>query len=92
MSDSQGPSTELVPVPEAAHEWHKVLDPDELPDGRVTTVSVGRRTLAVTHVDGRFEVMSNRCPHQGGPLTRGGSATRSPSAPQQMFAWFRGIT
>ena len=71
MTASQGPSTEPVTVPEGAHEWHKVLDPDQLPEGRVTTVSVGRRTLAVTHVDGRFGVMSNRCPHQGGPLGEG---------------------
>ncbi len=46
MSDSRGPSSEPVNVPEGAHDWHKVLDPDELPEGRVTTVSVGRRTLA----------------------------------------------
>ena len=71
MTDSQGPSTAPVTVPEGAHEWRKVLAPDELPEGRVTTVSVGRRTLAVTHVDGRFGVMSNRCPHQGGPLGEG---------------------
>ncbi len=31
MSDTQGPSTEAVAVPEAAHEWHKVLDPDDCP-------------------------------------------------------------
>ena len=71
MTASPGPSTAPVTVPDGAYEWHKVLEPDELPEGRVTTVSVGRRTLAVTHVAGRFGVMSNRCPHQGGPLGEG---------------------
>ena len=57
MSDSRGPSTAPVTVPEGAYDWHKVLDLDELPEGRVTTVSVGRRTLAVTHVDGTKETL-----------------------------------
>ena len=71
MTAIEDPSTEPVPVPEADHEWHKVLDAEALPDGRVTTVSIGRRTLCVTNVDGTFGVMSNRCPHQGGPLGEG---------------------
>ncbi len=71
MSDAEQPSTKPVAVPEGAHEWHKVLDTDELPEGRVTTVSVGRRTLAVTNVDGAFGAMDNHCPHQGGPLGEG---------------------
>ncbi len=51
--------------------WHKVLEPEQLPEGRVTTVSVGRRSLAVSHHDGRFGALDNRCPHQGGPLGEG---------------------
>ena len=51
--------------------WHKALDPDELPEGRVTTVNIGRRTLALTHHDGRYGALDNRCPHQGGPLGEG---------------------
>ncbi|MDH3683988.1 MAG: thiamine pyrophosphate-binding protein [Acidimicrobiia bacterium] len=51
--------------------WHKVLELAELPDGRVTTVSIGRRTLAVAHHDGRYGALDNRCPHQGGPLGEG---------------------
>ncbi|MBD8869318.1 thiamine pyrophosphate-dependent enzyme [Nocardioides donggukensis] len=71
MSATDRPSAEPVAVPEGAFEWHRVLGVDELPEGRVTTVSVGRRTLAVTHAAGAFGVMSNRCPHQGGPLGEG---------------------
>jgi thiamine pyrophosphate-dependent acetolactate synthase large subunit-like protein/nitrite reductase/ring-hydroxylating ferredoxin subunit len=51
--------------------WTKILDVGELPDGRVTTVTVGRRSYAVTHHDGRFGCLDNACPHQGGPLGEG---------------------
>jgi pyruvate oxidase len=51
--------------------WHKVLDSDELPEGRVTTVTIGRRSLAITHHEGQFGALDNRCPHQGGPLGEG---------------------
>jgi len=51
--------------------WHRVLAPDELPDGRVKTVSAGPHSFAVTHYEGRYAALSNRCPHQGGPLGEG---------------------
>ena len=51
--------------------WHKVLEPNELPEGRVKTVSVGVNTLCMTHYDGRYGALENRCPHQGGPLGEG---------------------
>ena len=51
--------------------WHKVTEADELPDGRVTTVTAGTRTLALVHFDGSYAAMDNRCPHQGGPLGEG---------------------
>ncbi len=51
--------------------WHRILGPDELPDGRVTTVTVGRRSLAVTHYQGQYGCLVNACPHQGGPLGEG---------------------
>jgi thiamine pyrophosphate-dependent acetolactate synthase large subunit-like protein/nitrite reductase/ring-hydroxylating ferredoxin subunit len=54
-----------------ASSWHKLLELDALPEGRVTTVSIGRRSLAVTHFDGRYGALDNRCPHQGGPLGEG---------------------
>jgi pyruvate oxidase len=51
--------------------WHRVLSPDELPEGRVKTVSPGPHSFAVTHYEGRYAALSNRCPHQGGPLGEG---------------------
>jgi thiamine pyrophosphate-dependent acetolactate synthase large subunit-like protein/nitrite reductase/ring-hydroxylating ferredoxin subunit len=51
--------------------WHRVLSLEELPEGRVKTVAAGRHSLAVTHFEGRYAALSNRCPHQGGPLGEG---------------------
>jgi thiamine pyrophosphate-dependent acetolactate synthase large subunit-like protein/nitrite reductase/ring-hydroxylating ferredoxin subunit len=51
--------------------WHRVAGLTDLPEGRVTTVTAGRHTLALTHFDGQFAALSNRCPHQGGPLGEG---------------------
>jgi len=52
-----------------AATWHKL---DELPDeGRVQTVVVDGRPLAVTRCAGRLGALDNHCPHQGGPLGEG---------------------
>ena len=51
--------------------WHKVAAIDDLPDGRVRTVSIGTRSLALTRVGDRYGVLDNHCPHQGGPLGEG---------------------
>ena len=51
--------------------WHKVAEPDALPEGRVMTVTAGTKTLALVHHLGRYAAMENRCPHQGGPLGEG---------------------
>jgi thiamine pyrophosphate-dependent acetolactate synthase large subunit-like protein/nitrite reductase/ring-hydroxylating ferredoxin subunit len=58
-------------MPEGAVTWHRVIGVDELPEGRVTTVTIGRRSLAVAHHEGGWGVLDNRCPHQGGPLGEG---------------------
>jgi thiamine pyrophosphate-dependent acetolactate synthase large subunit-like protein/nitrite reductase/ring-hydroxylating ferredoxin subunit len=52
-------------------EWHLVAASDELPGGRVKTVTAGTRSMALTNIDGEFYAMDNRCPHQGGPLGEG---------------------
>lgn len=54
-----------------ATEWHKVLGPDGLDDGRVITVEAGTHTVALTRYDGRYGALDNKCPHQGGPLGEG---------------------
>ncbi len=52
-------------------EWYRVAAVDELPAGRVMTVTAGAVSLALTHIDDVFTAMDNRCPHQGGPLGEG---------------------
>ena len=51
--------------------WQKVADLDDLPVGRVRTVTAGRRSIVLTHVGDEFGALDNRCPHQGGPLGEG---------------------
>lgn len=51
--------------------WHRVASLDDLDEGRVKTVHVGRRTLALTRYQGRYGCLDNACPHQGGPLGEG---------------------
>ena len=51
--------------------WFRVAGVDELPDGRVKTVVAGHVSLALTHHEGKFSALDNKCPHQGGPLGEG---------------------
>ncbi|MGH3767059.1 MAG: thiamine pyrophosphate-binding protein [Pseudonocardiaceae bacterium] len=51
--------------------WHKV-DPADVPDdGRVRSVVVDGRTVALSRCGARLGALENRCPHQGGPLGEG---------------------
>lgn len=52
-------------------EWHRVAATDDLPEGRVTTVTAGTKTICLTHYQGKFGALDNHCPHQGGPLGEG---------------------
>ncbi len=53
-------------------KWHKVLDnPASLPEGRVMTVTAGVKSFCLTHHEGQFGCLDNKCPHQGGPLGEG---------------------
>lgn len=51
--------------------WHRVLAAAELPEGRVTTVNAGSKSVALVHFEGQFSALDNHCPHQGGPLGEG---------------------
>jgi thiamine pyrophosphate-dependent acetolactate synthase large subunit-like protein/nitrite reductase/ring-hydroxylating ferredoxin subunit len=51
--------------------WHKVAEVGALGDGRVTTVTAGRASLALTRCNDRYGALDNHCPHQGGPLGEG---------------------
>ncbi len=51
-------------------EWFRVAETDELPPGRVMTVTAGTHSMALTNIDGAFTVMDNRCPHQAVRLAK----------------------
>ena len=51
--------------------WHKVADPSAEDDGRVRTVTVDGRTIALSRVGDQYGALDNHCPHQGGPLGEG---------------------
>ncbi len=68
--DAQSPSTDK-PEADADNQWHRVLEPGELDEGRVKTVAVGTRTFALSHYEGEYGCIDNACPHQGGPLGEG---------------------
>ena len=51
--------------------WERVLDAEELPENRVKAVTCSHRTVCMTHFEGEYAALDNRCPHQGGPLGEG---------------------
>jgi pyruvate oxidase len=55
----------------AANDWHQV-DPVDVPgDGRIRSVVVDGRTVALARCGLKLGALDNRCPHQGGPLGEG---------------------
>ena len=61
-----------------ADGWHRV-DPVDVPaEGRVRSVTVDGRTVALARCGGRLGALENRCPHQGGPLGEGSAAPGRP--------------
>ena len=69
MSDDK--TAERGPIRSAALVWHKVASREELPEGRVMAVTCGTQTVCLTHHEGQYAALDNRCPHQGGPLGEG---------------------
>ncbi|MRJ75470.1 Rieske 2Fe-2S domain-containing protein [Aeromicrobium sp. SMF47] len=55
----------------AAGREHVVATVDEIEDGGVKVVPIGRYGVGVYNVKGRFYAIANYCPHEGGPLCVG---------------------
>ncbi|MDJ0754846.1 MAG: thiamine pyrophosphate-binding protein [Ardenticatenaceae bacterium] len=51
--------------------WFRVGPADMLVKGRVTTVQAGHHTICLSRDEQGYGAISNRCPHQGGPLGDG---------------------
>jgi nitrite reductase/ring-hydroxylating ferredoxin subunit len=43
----------------------------ERQEGRVMTVQAGHKELSLSHFEGKFKALDNKCPHQDGPLGEG---------------------
>ena len=72
MSFDEPASIEEPALPDEAYGWHKLVDVDEVPQGRVFTVTIGHESLCVSHTAvGGYGCIANACPHQGGPLGEG---------------------
>ena len=52
-------------------QWISVGHETDLPEGRVKTVTARNVSMCLSHFDGQWAAMDNRCPHQGGPLGEG---------------------
>ncbi|MCI0397100.1 MAG: thiamine pyrophosphate-dependent enzyme [Chloroflexi bacterium] len=51
--------------------WYRVGDVALLAEGRITTVQAGHFAVCLTRTEQGYGAISNRCPHQGGPLGDG---------------------
>ena len=66
------PAPRSAPEPAAARRrWLKVLEHGELDEGRVKPVTCAQATVCMTHFEGAYGALDNKCPHQGGPLGEG---------------------
>src|ERR1051326_2726959 len=63
------PATDVERRAEGA--WHAISPVDVPADGRVRSVTVDGRSIALTRCDQALGALENRCPHQGGPLGEG---------------------
>ncbi|WP_299405560.1 thiamine pyrophosphate-binding protein [uncultured Roseobacter sp.] len=52
-------------------DWISVGQIDDLPEGRVKTVTARTTSICLVHFDGQWAAMNNHCPHQRGPLGEG---------------------
>jgi thiamine pyrophosphate-dependent acetolactate synthase large subunit-like protein/nitrite reductase/ring-hydroxylating ferredoxin subunit len=52
-------------------DWISVGRIEDLPDGRVKTVTARTTSICLVHFDGEWAAMDNHCPHQKGPLGEG---------------------
>ena len=51
--------------------WRRVSEADVPAEGRVRSVVVDGRSIALSRCGGRLGALENHCPHQGGPLGEG---------------------
>jgi nitrite reductase/ring-hydroxylating ferredoxin subunit/multimeric flavodoxin WrbA len=55
----------------SGNDWHNIGPVEALKDPPLRELTIGRTTIALSYVDGKFGAISNVCNHVGGPLGRG---------------------
>jgi toluene monooxygenase system ferredoxin subunit len=51
--------------------WRAVMAAEDLWDGELTGVQLGRRNIVLARVDGEIRAYEDRCPHLAGQLSQG---------------------
>jgi nitrite reductase (NADH) small subunit len=59
----------------------KAIKVGELAPGKMHTIQIGEREIALANVDGKFYAINNSCLHQGGPLGEGDLAGKVVTCP-----------
>ncbi|MEY6433361.1 non-heme iron oxygenase ferredoxin subunit [Thioalkalicoccus limnaeus] len=52
-------------------EYHLVAQVDEIPPGTMKGVTIGRKAVLITNIDGQYHAIGNICTHFGGELDKG---------------------
>ncbi len=52
-------------------EWIHAIDASDVPPGKAARVLIGGKWLAICNDHGRYVVVDDACPHEGGSLGRG---------------------
>ncbi|WP_217354272.1 Rieske (2Fe-2S) protein [Ruegeria arenilitoris] len=58
-------------MPDQELDWTSLGHTNDLPEGRVKTVTARTTSICLAHFDGQWTAMDNCCPHQNGPLGEG---------------------
>jgi NAD(P)H-dependent nitrite reductase small subunit len=65
----------------------RVAKVSDVPPSTGRVVEVGRQTLALFNVEGRFFAIDNTCPHRGGPLGDGDLEGTVVMCPWHAWRW-----
>jgi len=68
---------------------HIVCRLSELPPGHRKLIQVGRKSIGIFNVDGRFYALLNHCPHQHAPLCLGPLTGTTGSGQSGRLEWVR---
>ena len=74
-------------MPAKSKRRHEVCLAAELPPGQRRIVDLGRRSIGVFNIDGRYHAIANVCPHQRAPLCKGTLAQTAYADKPDQWNW-----